>query len=125
MSNPESAPVPFARNAAAPLAAILATTIWGALGAASLFVGAMAAMLFDAPGSENDPRLWIFAGSIWAFPVFCVVSIVGSWLAWWFTRRWGDSRAGRGRTLRLTLALLPVLDVVAMLTAGVVLANSG
>jgi hypothetical protein len=96
-----------------PFAALLGTLAWGLAGSASLFVGMMSVMLFDAPGAENDPKIWAFVLSIWSFPVLCVLSIVGSWVTWFLTRRWNAERAPRGRLLQLLVAGVPLLSVAA------------
>jgi len=95
-----------------PLAAVLATLAWSLLGAASVPVGMMSVMLFDAPGSTEDLRIWAVAGSLWSFPVLCAVSVVGSWVTWFLTRR-GSSHAGRGRTVRILVAGLPIVSLLA------------
>ncbi len=108
-----------------PLAAALATLAWTPLGAASFFVGMMSVMLFDAPGSQEDPRIWAVALSIWSFPVLCLLSVAGGWVMWFVTRRWDVTRASRGRLLRLLVAGLPLLSVVAFAFSFAVMVASG
>ena len=104
-----------------PFAALLGTLGWGLAGSASLFVGMMSVMLFDAPGSENSLKVWAFVLSIWSFPVLCVLSIVGSWVTWFLTRRWHAERAPRGRLLRLLVAGVPLLSVAAFAVSFAIL----
>ena len=41
----------------------------------------LSVMAFDAPGSENDPRIWAFVITLWVYPV---VVVICSGLAWLF-----------------------------------------
>jgi hypothetical protein len=108
-----------------PLAAVLTTVAWSLSGAASVFVGMMSVMLFDAPGSEEDARVWAVALSVWSYPVLCLLSIIGGWVTWFVTRRWEAARARRGRFVRLAVAGLPFLSIVAFAISFAFLAASG
>lgn len=111
-------------NAAAsvsPITPIIASAVWGVglvLGLAPLLVSVM---MFDAPGSEDNPWTWVLAGGFASFPVLCLVSLCATWLAWLFTRRWTPERAAAGRIIRLATALLPTLGVLAVLFGIVML----
>lgn len=94
-----------------PLLALLATVGWGLAGLAALVPAALLVMVFDAPGSEENPWTWVILCGGWSFPPLCLLSIILSWVAWGATRH---GTAGRG--LRVGAALLPLasLAVVAV-----------
>jgi hypothetical protein len=58
-------------------------------------------MAFDKPGSENDPTIWMFVLSLWAYPV---VAIVAAALAWLFFAR-------GHRRLAIVTTFLPALYI--------------
>ena len=43
---------------------------------------AMAPMLFDAPGSEQQPLPWLMLALVFVAPVACVVGCGGGWIAY-------------------------------------------
>lgn len=98
---------------------MLATAGWGLSAVASLLPLMFSVMLFDAPGSENNPWLIALAGGLASFPVLCVVSIAASWIIWVVTRNWPAERATTGRWLRVGAALLPLLSMLVMVIAVV------
>ena len=65
----------------------------------------MSAMLFDAPGSENNRALIVLALSLVAFPIACLVSIPCAWVAY-------AKRRFRGAVLFSLLPLLPVASAI-------------
>ena len=66
-------------------------------------MSAMSVMAFDKPGSEEDPWVWTFVASLWAYPV---VAIIGATLSWIFLTR-------AYRALAIIATLLPALYVLA------------
>ncbi|MFT3709733.1 MAG: hypothetical protein QM817_19060 [Archangium sp.] len=101
-----------------PTVALIATGVWGAGFVLGLLMTAMSVMLFDAPGSENVVWTQLLFASVASAPVLCVLSVIGSWVAWLVTR---NQEAGRGRVLRASIALLPLLSVVFVVIASVLL----
>lgn len=45
------------------------------------FMALMATMLFDAPGSQNNPFTWAMHASIVLYPLFAILCPMLSWLA--------------------------------------------
>ncbi len=68
-------------------------------------------MLFDAPGSEENPATIALFYSLSTFPVICVVSVVLSWIL--YRRQWS--------TVACWIACLPLLNVIAGIGAIVYL----
>lgn len=101
-----------------PTAAIIATAVWGPGLFVGLFMTAMSVMLFDAPGSQDVVWTKLLFAAIASGPALCVVSVLGSWLAWGVTRRWEPAR---GAVARGVLAALPLLSVVLVVIAVVLL----
>jgi hypothetical protein len=61
-----------------------ATIIIGVIWIPSLMFAGLSGMMFDAPGSDKNPFLWLLFLSFLAFPALCVASVILSWLL--FTR---------------------------------------
>lgn len=61
-----------------------ATGIWIVVGIVSSVAALFAPMLFDAPGTDKNPRVQALALAIVATPVLC---LLGAWLPWAFMRR--------------------------------------
>ncbi len=101
-----------------PVAALTATAVWVPALAISILPMFMSVMMFDAPGSDENPWTWVIVGGTVSLPVLCGISIVSSWLAWYFTRDALPERLRFGKTLRLIIGLLPVLSLV-VITFGV------
>ena len=80
---------------------IVATVIWTLLGAASLLVVMFVPLLFDAPGSTDNVFTVALAASVVLFPVACLASIAGSWIAF----------VKRSKRTSLWFALLPLVPV--------------
>ena len=91
-----------------PIAAVIGTLAWGVVGLGSLGMLMMSAMMFDAPGSEHNPYLWVIVGSLIALPLLCLASVVGGWVALAITGHWDSARARAGRRIRMILVLLPL-----------------
>jgi hypothetical protein len=45
-----------------------------------LAMAGLAFMAFDAPGSTEQAGPWLFAGSIWAYPLLPLVCSIAAWL---------------------------------------------
>ena len=96
----------------------LAVVMWAVFGAVSLFMLVMSVMLFDAPGSENNPWIWGMIYSMAATPVLsALVTIPGSIYGLWRESR----RPLRRRTIWL-LAALPAVGGVMLAVCWVALA---
>jgi hypothetical protein len=103
-----------------PIAATLATVLWGLGLFFSLMPLFMSVMMFDAPGSEDNPWTWVIIGGFISLPILCTASIAASWFTWFITRAWAVERAARGKTLRLVAAAFPVLGFL-VVTFGFVM----
>ena len=99
-----------------PTIPIIATVLWLPGAAASAFMSLMSVMLFDAPGSENNPWLLVAVGGIVGTPVLCVVSVAASWVVFYVRR----DKVGGGLALPLIVAALPLISI-AIAVAGFVL----
>lgn len=88
-----------------PVLPIIATIVWLAFMVIVAFIGLFSVMIFDS----GDVSVWswlLFIG-IWAFVILCPISILAGWLSWALTRA-----SGRGRALRTSAYLLPLLGVL-------------
>lgn len=92
-----------------PTAAIVSTVVWGLGLFFSLMPLFMSVMMFDAPGSEENPWAWVIIGGFISLPVLTSASIATSWLTWFITRGWAPEKAQKGQRLRLAAALFPLL----------------
>lgn len=91
-----------------PTVPLVATLVWGTLLLPGLLGAALSPMFFDAPGSMNNPAAWTNAAIIVSFPILCLISIAGSWIAWSFRKR----AVTRGVPVAsLAVALLPALPI--------------
>ncbi len=83
---------------------------FGALGSLMFSV-----MLFDAPGSEDNPYLWVVVYSLAAMPVLCLISAVTTPIGVALSqilRRRGRPKAGWASLVAAALmACLPLLGV--------------
>jgi hypothetical protein len=103
-----------------PTLPVVATAVWGVLLFPGLVGAALSPMFFDAPGSMNNPAAWTNAMIIVSFPLLCLISIAGSWIAWSFRKR---SMATGTPYAGLALALLPALPiayVAAVMSVGTI-----
>ncbi|MFZ5441599.1 MAG: hypothetical protein ACOZQL_16450 [Myxococcota bacterium] len=103
-----------------PTTAIAATVVWGLGLFFSLLPLFMSVMMFDAPGSEENPWTWVIIGGFISLPILTSTSIATSWLTWFITRDWAAEKALRGRRLRLAAALYPLLGFL-VVTFGFVM----
>lgn len=71
------------------------------------FMALMSPMIFDAPGSEENPPVILLFSSIVSFPLLCIVGVALGWIA--IARR-----RDRGA---LWFSLLPLLPIVAGVVA--------
>ncbi len=86
---------------------LLASGVWVVAGMLGLVVAAFSCMLFDAPGSENNPATVAVFFTLVSFPIVCAAAIAISWTLY---------------SLRLHLAacmisLLPLVDILAVIAA--------
>jgi hypothetical protein len=95
---------------------IVATAIWGVLLFPGLVGAALSPMFFDAPGSMNNPAAWINAMIIVSFPLLCLISIAGTWIAWSLRKR----ASVHAPYAVLVLALLPALPIGYVAAATIV-----
>ena len=65
-------------------------------------------MFFDAPGSMDNPAAWMNALIVLSFPALCILSIVGTWIAWLSLKRGSKATP---RAAQVVLACLPLLPV--------------
>ena len=105
------ASAPVAPHSAEPGIPIAASIAWGVLALPGLLMALFTPMMFDAPGSQHNPQVWLMAGVVLSFPFLCALSIAGSWIAWRLTRG-APSRAGI--VVQAIFACLPVAHVVVL-----------
>jgi len=122
-----------ARTRLHPAVTVVSWVLGGGAALGWISVGFMAlgpllfsAMLFDAPGSEENPFLWIVIGSLVAMPILCLISAVGTpvaVLASQLLHRWGKAKVGwAALAVGGLVACLPLLAFVGI-AAGFTLAN--
>jgi hypothetical protein len=67
-----------------PRSALIWLIVSQAISALSLvpwvFVAGMAVMAFDAPGSTDLWGPWLFAGTIWSYPLWVLASAILAWV---------------------------------------------
>lgn len=61
---------------------IAATVVWGLAGVASAIPAMFSVMLFDAPGSEENPATIALAAAMMGFPVACLIAVTQAWAAY-------------------------------------------
>ena len=109
-----------AENPAKPTLAIVVTVIWGILLIPGLLGALLSPMMFDAPGSMQNPAAWANMLIIVSFPCLCILSIIASWIVW----RWHKRRATRvsstAQVIAAVLPLIPVAYVVGALVIGTI-----
>jgi hypothetical protein len=71
------------------------------------FMAMMSVMMFDAPGSTENPAVILLFSSVVGFPLACIVAVIAAWIA---IARARDRGA-------LWLSLLPVLPIVSGVVA--------
>ncbi len=84
---------------------ILMTCGWAGVALVSAFAALFVPMMFDAPGSETNVRLYGLAVSVLLLPVF---SLMGAILPWVF----------RARRFSAAFFLLPLVDVASIAVFG-------
>jgi hypothetical protein len=100
------APQPGGRR---PIAAIVASVVWGVALVPAAFAALFSPMMFDSPGSTSHPRVVAAFVSVVSFPILCVASIVASWIAA------GRYRAATGRAATIVPAVLASLPLIALI----------
>lgn len=78
------------------------SVVFGVLGAASAIPALFSVMLFDAPGSTENPATIALVAAIATCPIVCPAAVVGAWLFY---------RAGRN-ALAAIVIWSPILNVV-------------
>ena len=97
-----------------PTLPIIVTVIWGLLLLPGLLGALLSPMMFDAPGSMQNPAAYINALIIVSFPCLCIVSIIAIWVLWLSYKR----RPTRFRSnAQIVAALLPLIPVAFVVTA--------
>ncbi len=84
---------------------VMLTCGWLGIGLVSAFSVMFVPMMFDAPGSETNLRLWGFAVSVALLPIFCLMGAILPWVL-------------RARRFSGGLFLLPLVDVVSIVAFG-------
>ena len=109
-----------------PLIPILTSAIWGVLLLPGLVGALLSPMMFDAPGSMENPAAWINALSIVSFPCLCIVSIATVWIVYGRHKHHPTRGTMAGQLVAAGLPLLPILYFVIVLIVGMMwLALSG
>lgn len=65
-----------------PTIEIIATILWMLVAFPAAMMVMFSAMMFDAPGSDQNPYLWLTVGSMISYFPAMFVSIVGGWGLW-------------------------------------------
>ena len=104
-----------------PLIAILASAIWGVLLLPGLIGALLSPMMFDAPGSANNPIAWINALVIVSFPCLSIVSIAAVWIVYARHKTHPTRATLAGQLIAAGLPLLPILYFVVALIVGIAL----
>lgn len=89
----------------AKAAIIVGNTLAAIIGVLSYGGRVIVPMAFDAPGSENDIMLQIFARAIWYLPTACLLTIP---LSWWLYHR---SRLSSAQIVSISPILVVVLCI--------------
>jgi hypothetical protein len=77
--------------------------LWAVVGIVSFLPAMFSVMMFDAPGSTEQPATWVLALSVLSFPLVCLFAVVNALVC----RRAGDlQRAYR-------FLLLPLVNLLA------------
>ena len=101
-----------------PILAIIASAVWGLALLPGLVGALVAPMMFDAPGSMGNPAAWVNACIIVSFPLLCIASIAGSWIAWPLQKRRMAVSPSRGQLAIVLLPVIPIAYVVILMIAG-------
>ena len=97
------------QEAPRPVAAVVATIVWGFFLFPGLVGAALSPMFFDAPGSMNDPIAYVNVAIVLSFPALCIISIAASWILW----RRQKTRATHSISIaQIAAALLPSIPIV-------------
>ena len=108
----------MAEHTAKPTVAILVTVIWGLLLIPGLLGALLSPMMFDAPGSINNPAAWANMLIIVSFPCLCILSIIASWIVWHRQQRRVTRASSVAQIIAAVLPLIPVAYVVGALVIG-------
>jgi hypothetical protein len=101
-----------------PLIPIFASAVWGVLLLPGLVGALLSPMMFDAPGSMDNPIAWINALIIVSFPCLCIVSIAAVWIVYARHKRKATRATTIGQLVAAGLPLLPILYVAIVLIVG-------
>ena len=96
---------------------IVESLIYAALGTVGLMPAIMSPMMFDSPGSTQNPATLALFASVASFPLACLTGIIGAWILY------AKGRAGWARVFihlpLINLALLAIaVAVLAVLYQG-------
>lgn len=97
---------------------VLASAIWGVLLFPGLLGALLSPMMFDAPGSANNPVAWMNALIIVSFPCLCILSIVIVWIVYARHKRRPTRGTMAGQLIAAGLPLLPILYVAIVMVVG-------
>ena len=59
---------------------VVMTFVWVLAGAVGIVPALMSPMMFDAPGSTDNPVVWVLFASVGTFPIACLVAVVSAWI---------------------------------------------
>lgn len=104
-----------------PFVPILASAVWGVLLLPGLVGALLSPMMFDAPGSMNNPLAWINMLVIVSFPCLCIVSIAAVWIVYALHKSKPTRATMAGQLIAAGLPLLPILYFVIALVIGILL----
>ena len=105
-----------------PVIPILASAIWGIAFVPGALGALLSPMMFDAPGSMNNPIAWINVLAIVSFPCLCIVSIAAAWIAYARYKSHPTRGAMAAQLVAAGLPLLPILYFVVAIVIGIAIA---
>ena len=97
-----------------PTLAIVTTIVWGVLLLPGAFLAITSPFMFD---SGENPFVWSLFWAVLAFPILCIASIGGSWVAWGISKA---APVGRKQYLPIAIAYMPLLPAVYLIVAMIV-----
>jgi len=98
----ESSPAPR------PTLPLIVTFVWGTLLIPGLVSLLFTPMMFDAPGSASNPMTYLIILFVLSFPVLCIFSLIGTWVAFNMQRRSPE----RSLTVpQIVIACLPLIPI--------------
>ena len=98
-----------------PIWLIVSIVLWGLAGLVLLFpMVYLSIFLFDAPGTSNNPLVWVLFFCMVSFPVLCILSSLGTFILQFKFKR-----------LAYPVSILPLAALVFLVTIGFLTSLNG